>query len=77
MSILEPMLGKGNVGLYRDDGLSVLKYNTGSRADRLRKRMIESFQWLGQRITIEVNRKAVNYLDITMDLSNGTFRPYL
>lgn len=77
LSKLEQILGKTDVGLYRDDGLSVVKNTSGPAADRLRKDIIRVFQSLGLRVTIEVNRKAVNYLDISMDLSSGTFRPYL
>jgi len=29
--------GKENIGLYRDDGLAVLKDTTGPQADRIRK----------------------------------------
>ena len=74
---LEPILGRKSAGLYRDDGLSILKDASGPAADRLRKKIIKTFERLGLRITIEVNRKAVNYLDITMNLSDGTYRPYL
>ena len=38
------------------------------------KKIIKTFERLGLRITIEVNRKAVDYLDITMNLSDGTHR---
>ena len=30
----------------------------------------------GLEITVECNRKTVNYLDITLDLNNGSFQPY-
>ena len=55
----------------------IMKDTSGPAADRLRKKIIKTFERLGLRITIEVNRKAVNYLDITMNLSDGTYRPYL
>ena len=41
------------------------------------KKIIKTFERLGLTIKIEVNRKAVNYLDITLNLSDGTYRPYL
>ena len=74
---LQPILGRKNSGLCRHDGLSILKDTSGPAADRLRKKIIKTFERLGLRITIEVNRKAVNYLNITMNLSDGTYRPYL
>ena len=76
LSQLDPMFGKNNVGLYRDDGLSILKNTPGPTADRLRKDLIKMFQTLGLRITIEVNRKTIDFLDITMNLASGTYRPY-
>ena len=57
-------------------GCSVLKDTSGPAADRLRKEIIKTFERLGSRITIEENWKAVNcmYLDITISLSDGTYR---
>ena len=37
---LEPILGRKSAGLYRDDGLSILKGTSGPAADRLRKKII-------------------------------------
>ena len=74
---LEPILGRRDAGLYRDDGLSVVKGTSGSAADHLRKSIIKAFQSLGLKITIEVNRKTVDFLDISMDLNSGTYQPYL
>jgi hypothetical protein len=33
-----------SVGLYRDDGLAVMRNCSGSQADRIRKVLIETFQ---------------------------------
>ena len=61
---------KVNICLYRDDGLAVLMGFSGPQAERIRKRMTQEFKKLGLRITIEGNLKAVNYLDITLDLNS-------
>ena len=65
-----------SVGLYRDDGLAVLKDASGPVADRVRKQIIEVFKSCGLKITIESNLRTVNYLDITMCLESGTYKPY-
>ncbi len=36
-------LGAENVGLYRDDGLAVLKNLSGSEIDHMRKKIIKIF----------------------------------
>ena len=67
---------KGKVGLYRDDGLAVLKNASGHQADKVRKDTIRIFKDLGLDITIQVNLKIVNFLDVTFNLHDGTFQPY-
>ena len=76
---LHLMKGKINtfsVGLYRDDGLAVLKKSTGSRAERARKDLVKIFQNLGLKITVQTNLKVVDYLDVTLDLVTGSHRPF-
>ena len=67
LSKLRPLLGEECVGLYRDDGLAIVKDATGHGADRLRKEIIQVFQTHGLKITIDANRKVVDYLDISMN----------
>ena len=67
---------KNNVGLYRDDGLGVFRGLSGSEADRVRKDIIATFKALGLQITIASNVRIVNYLDLTLNLSNGKHYPY-
>ena len=67
---------KRNVGLYRDDGLAVFKGVTGSEAERIKKNLTKQFQSLGLRVTIDVNLKTVNFLDLTLSLKCGKYWPY-
>ena len=67
---------KKGTGLYRDDGLAVHRNVSGSEADRARKAFIKHFSSLGLRITIETNLKVANYLDLTLNLNTGKFKPY-
>ena len=67
---------RNNIGLYRDDGLAVFRNISGSMAERIKKDITKSFKDLGLRITIETNRRTVNFLDVTFNLSSGKFYPY-
>ncbi|OOZ40503.1 hypothetical protein, partial [Solemya elarraichensis gill symbiont] len=64
------------VGLYRDDGLGILRSHTPSQAERVSKNLISIFKDLGLRITIEHSLKIVNFLDVNLNLKNNTYRPY-
>ena len=63
------------IGLYHDDGLAALDV-TPRALENIKKIICRTFNENNLRLTIEVNKKCVNYLDITLDLSSGTFRPY-
>ena len=76
LSILGNKYNKNQLGLYRDDGLAAF-YNTNSQeSDRIRKEIIQEFGLLGLKITISTNMKIVNFLDITFNLSDATYKPY-
>ena len=68
--------GKNNIGLYRDDGLAIFKNTTGPQAERTRKEITRCFKEHGLKITIQSNLKSVDYLDVTLNLTNGLFQPY-
>ena len=52
-------------------------HNLNARAsDRKRKNITETFKNLGLKITIEANLKTVNFLDVTLDLGNESYKPY-
>lgn len=76
LSELSKEIGKPQVGLYRDDGLVIVRNLNGQQTDRTRKKIIKIFKEIGFDIEIETNLKEVNFLDITFNLSNGTYKPY-
>ena len=76
LNILSRKFGAENIGLYRDDGLACFHGINGSKADKIRKDIIKIFNDLGLKITILTNIKTVNFLDITFDLTSGTYKPY-
>ena len=72
---LYDVLQRENVGLYRDDGLAIVKQMPGPKLERKRK-IIETFKKYGLVITIKTNLFVVKFLDIQFNLLNGTVKPY-
>ena len=46
------------------------------KTDRIRKEVIKIFKEIGFKIEIKTNLKIVDFLDITFNLSNVTYKPY-
>ena len=65
-----------NIGLYCNDGVVLLDTKSGRLSDKARKDLTRAFNKLGLNITAQANQLSTNFLDITFDLSNGTYRPY-
>ena len=75
--ILGEKYGKHRIGLYRDDGLACFGYTSGHQTDRIKKDFIKIFKEDSDlSITCETNLKAVNFLDVTLNLMTGTYQPY-
>ena len=64
--------GKENIGLYRDDGLAIIKNKSARLADKTIKELHKFFL----RLIAESNLHAVNFLDVIFDLSTGKYKPY-
>ncbi len=64
-----------NFGLYRDDGLGIIKA-TAREIENIKKDLCSIFNKYGLKITIEANKKVVNFLDVTLNLSTGKYQPY-
>ena len=62
--------------MYRDDGLGVGAL-TPRQADKMKKEMCRIFGEYNLRITIDVNHKIVNFLDVTFNLDSGVYKPYM
>ena len=76
LSILSRKYKKSDIGLYRDDGLAIFKSMSGPKMERIKKDIIATFKKLNLKIVIESNMKIVNFLDVTLNLSDGSFSPY-
>ena len=75
LSKLEEFIPKSQLGLYRDDGLAIVK-GSGPQLERLRKKVFAMFNDLGLKVTIETNLKQCDFLDIYLDLQNGIYKPF-
>ena len=65
-----------NIGLYRDEGLAVLKNVSRPASEKIKTHLQYLFKQKGLQIIIECNLKVVNYLDVTFNLNDGSYRPY-
>ena len=72
---MEDIIPDGRVGLYRDDGLSVIEGN-GQEVERIRKKLSRLFKEEGLNITSEGNITLVDFLDVVLDLKNSTYKPF-
>ena len=73
LSILANSIPKRNSGLYRDDGLILMRNEKGRKTDRIKKELTKIFKEIGFKIEIKTDLKVVDFLDITFNLSNDTY----
>ena len=65
-----------NIGLYGDDGLAVFKKTSGPQSEKIENTFQKMFKNKGLDIIINCSMKIVNYLDVTLNLNHGSYRPY-
>ena len=75
LSLLQPKFGN-SVGLYRDDGLGI-STGTPKETEEMKKEICKIFKENELRVSIEANRKIVDFLDVTLNLSTGQYIPYM
>ena len=75
-SLLTNILSKDNMGLYRDDGLFILPKINKQQPYKIRNKMISVFKTINFKIEIVTNLTEVDFLDVTFNLENNTYRPY-
>ena len=73
---LENIMPKEDMGLYRDDGLCLVE-GGGPAVERMKKKITQLFKAQNLKITTEGNTKVVDFLDVVMDLSTGTHKPFI
>ena len=63
---------KDEVGLYRDGGLAVCKTNP-KEIVKTKKEVSNVFKANGLKITVDANKKIVHFLEVTFDLTDGSY----
>ena len=76
LSTLANSIPKKSSALYRDDGLILIRNENRQKTERIMKEVTEIFKEIDLRIEIKTNFQVVNFLDVTSNLSNGTYKPY-
>ena len=76
LSLIGNKYNPNNIGLYRDDGLAVFKNTSGPQSEKNKKIFQKMFKNKGLDIIISFNAEIVNHLDVTLNLNDGSYRPY-
>jgi hypothetical protein len=63
------------IGLYRDDGLAAFN-ETPFVIDKIKKDICTTFKKHELKITIDANKKIVEFLDVSLDLNNNRHEPF-
>ena len=66
---------KAAVGLYRDDGLSIVRGGP-VEVERVSKKLRKIFEKEGLKITLESGKDGTDYLNLYLDLKKDTFRQW-
>ena len=69
-------ISRNQIGLYRDDGLAAFR-TTARKIEQIKKSICKVFSNNQLQITIEANKKVVNFLDVTLDLNKQSYAPYI
>jgi len=64
-----------NIELYRDNGLAICNA-TPRETENIKKEICRVFNQNGLRITIGANKQIINFLDVTFNLNNSTYKPF-
>ena len=71
LDTLSRIVNLEQVGLHRYDGIIYIP-----KTFSIEKKIIRAFKLLSLRIQIATNLKIVDFLDVTLNLNNGTFKPF-
>ena len=73
---LKSIIDSNLCGLYRDDGLCVVR-GGGQAAERMKQKIFSILKQLNLKITADANLMEANFLDVTFNIADGSFRPYI
>ena len=77
LNMLTRIISPHQLGIYHDDGLLYIPNSNGRLWSSIQKRIIRAFKFWGFKIEISSNIKIVNFLDVTLDLSNNSYKPFI
>ena len=69
---LSRICNKNDIGLYRDDGLAVFRNTSSPQAEKIKKYFQSIFRKNNLSIIVKCNLKIVDYLDVTLNLSDSS-----
>ena len=75
LDLIRAIMDSSNYGIYRDDGLAIVR-GRGQEADKIRKKLHIIFNEMGLKITAEANLKEVKFLDVSLNLLDGSYKPF-
>ena len=67
---------KTNIGLYRDDRLSVFRNVSYPHCEEIKKEFQQLIMQHGLKLIIKCNLKILDFLDVTLNLTDCTYKPY-
>ena len=76
LHILNRIVSPEQMGLCHDDGINI-QNSKSPNSSRIQKKIIRAFKFLGFKIEVSSNNKIDNFLDVTLNLSNNTFKLFL
>ena len=63
-------------GLYRDDGIAVTNTGSGQKMENIKKKLVNVFKESELKITIQIRLHKVNFLDVSFNLHEDTYKPF-
>ena len=65
------------IGLFNNDSILYIPSSDGPKVSSIQKKIIRAFKFLGFKIKISSDIKIANSLDVTLNLSDNSYRPFL
>ena len=73
---IKTIIPKKNIGLYRDDGLAVIKKQSGFKTEKIKQKLHKFAKSIGLNFEIEGPMAKTDFLDLSLDLSKNIYGPY-
>lgn len=73
---VERIISKEDIRTFRNDFLGIVGANRATN-ERTKKKLIKAFEKFGLEVIIEMNLINTNFLDVTVNMLNGSYKPYI